>query len=62
MREAGDNRPDDIVKKDIYDKYIKDKYHVVCVFDDRKRVLQMWKNEGLYVFDCSQDPFAENVF
>ena len=62
MREEGDNRPDDIVKKEIYDKYIKGKYHVVCVFDDRKRILQMWKNEGLYVFDCSQDPFAENVF
>ena len=62
MREAGDNRPDDIVKKEIYDKYIKDKYHVVCVFDDRKRVLRMWKNEGLYVCDCSQDPLAENVF
>lgn len=62
MRKAEDNRPDDVIKKEIYDEHIKGKYSVICVFDDRKRVLRMWKNEGLYVFDCSQDPFAENVF
>lgn len=62
MRKEGDNRSDVIVKKEIYDIYIKGKYSVAFVLDDRKSVLQMWKDEGLYVLDCSQDVYAENVF
>ena len=50
MRRAGDKRPDTEVKKEIYDKCLK-KYEIECVFDDRPRIINMWKEQGLKVFD-----------
>lgn len=47
MRSEGDFRPDDVVKKELYQKYIKDRYNVVCVFDDRDKVVRMWRSLGL---------------
>ena len=47
MRSEGDFRPDDVVKKELYQKYIKDRYNVVCVFDDRDKVVKMWRSLGL---------------
>lgn len=47
MRSEGDFRPDDVVKKELYQNYIKDRYNVVCVFDDRDKVVRMWRNLGL---------------
>jgi predicted kinase/chorismate mutase len=49
MRKAGDKRADYIVKKEMYDNIIKDKYNVFFVLDDRKQVVDMWKQNGLYV-------------
>lgn len=50
MRGAGDNRKDVIIKKELYDKYIKDKYNVFGVFDDRPQVCLMWQELGLTLF------------
>jgi hypothetical protein len=47
MRKLNDNRPDDIIKKELYDQYIKGKYFVKFVLDDRDSVVRMWRNEGL---------------
>lgn len=47
MRERGDHRPDQITKKELYENYIKDSYNVLCVFDDRQKVVDMWRKEGL---------------
>lgn len=54
MREAGDHRPDYEVKKEIYEREIKWKRNVACVFEDRGRVVKMRREQGLYVFDCNQ--------
>lgn len=54
MRKTGDKRRDDIVKKEMYEEYIKGKYNVRFVIDDRKRVKRMWVDEGLFVFDVNQ--------
>lgn len=63
MRADGDNRSDHLVKYELYEKYIKGKYNVYCVIDDRKQVCQMWaKTIGAFLFDVSQDPYAENEF
>lgn len=51
MRSKGDHRSDTEVKKEIYDKYIKDKYNILCVFEDRDKVVKMWRDEGLL---CNQ--------
>lgn len=57
MRTEGDNREDSIVKEELYNAIIKDKWNVLTVFDDRPRVIRMWKKLGLMVCDVSrQDP------
>lgn len=53
MRAEGDKRPDDIVKHELFDEHIRSKYNVVGVFDDRKKVVDMWKKMGLKVFNVS---------
>ena len=51
MRKTGDHRDDRIVKKEIFDNHIKDKYFVKAVFDDRPKVIRMWLGMGLFVFN-----------
>lgn len=45
MRSEGDKRKDSIVKRELYEQHIKDKYYVVAVFDDRDQVVNMWRKE-----------------
>ena len=47
MRKAGDMRDDVIVKREIYEKYIKDNYDILFVLDDRSKVVKMWRSLGL---------------
>lgn len=54
MRKQGDSREDSIVKEEMYNGVIKDKWNVLCVFDDRPRVIRMWKKLGLMVCDVSR--------
>lgn len=45
MRKMADNRKDSIIKKEIFDSEIQDKYLVEFVLDDRNQVIDMWRNE-----------------
>jgi membrane protease subunit (stomatin/prohibitin family) len=45
MRETGDFRKDSIIKKELFNKYIKNKYNVLFVMDDRNQIVDMWRNE-----------------
>ncbi len=54
MRRAGDKRDDSIVKGEIADKIVAEGHDIFCVFDDRKRVVDMWVDRGIFVFDVSQ--------
>lgn len=47
MRPTGDRRDDTVVKKELLDKIRKDGYDPVCVFEDRDRVVKMWREEGI---------------
>jgi len=51
MRRSGDSRDDAIVKREMYEKYFKDKYEIEAVFDDRPKVIRMWREQGLKVID-----------
>lgn len=51
MRRAGDKRDDAIVKKELLDRYFPDKSLIKCVFDDRPKVIRMWREQGLEVID-----------
>ena len=50
MRPDNDTRDDTVVKKEIYDKYLKN-LDIVKVFDDRPKVIAMWRSLGLDVID-----------
>lgn len=53
MRDAGDKRDDVIVKSEIHDKYLKN-LNIVKVFDDRPKVIRMWREKGLDVVDVGK--------
>lgn len=57
MRKAGDSRPDWIVKYELFQKYIRGKYNVAAVIDDRLQVVRMWHKLGVPVFRVG-DPDA----
>ena len=45
MRHAGDHRPDTVVKEEILRTYFTDRSLIHTIFDDRKRLLEMWERE-----------------
>jgi|APGre2960657404_1045060.scaffolds.fasta_scaffold69859_2 predicted secreted acid phosphatase len=45
----------EVVKLEIYNQYVKDFYDVEAVFEDRQCVIEMWREQGLYVFNCRQN-------
>lgn len=54
MRPINDYRKDSIVKKEIYNNYIKPKYNVIAIFEDRLQVLDVWEKEGIFTFNVNQ--------
>jgi predicted kinase len=57
MRQDGDNRPDTIVKKEIYEQYIKGKFNIDFVLDDRPSVCRMYRRLGLKVLQLNDIEF-----
>jgi len=55
MRNGGDNRQDAIVKQEILDKLPKDR--IVYVLDDRNRVVEMWRKNGLTCLQVAEGNF-----
>lgn len=47
MRKSSDYRPDEIIKQEIFENEIKDKFYIEGVFDDRDKVVKMWRDLGL---------------
>lgn len=45
MRKTNDYRQDSIVKKELYERHIRDEYYVEAIFDDRDSVVKMWREE-----------------
>jgi predicted kinase len=58
MRPSGDRRPDTVVKRARYRRDIAPHYDVRLVIDDRPGVVEMWRDEGLYVL-TAVDPHLE---
>ncbi len=59
LRPDGGQVADTEVKREIYEKYIKDKYNVLFIMDDRPQVCRMWRDEfGLRVMNLG-DPYLE---
>lgn len=47
MRSSNDYRKDKIVKKEIFENFIKDNFYVEYVLDDRDQVVELWRELGL---------------
>jgi hypothetical protein len=54
MRPIGDNTPDDQLKERWLDEAIAEGKKIDMVFDDRPKVVRMWRRRGIFVFDCNQ--------
>ena len=54
MRKHKDSRKDDIIKKEILDSIKKEGYDILFAIDDRKRVLRMWAENGIFIFNVNQ--------
>jgi len=57
MRPEGDGRKDAVVKREIFDREIRDNWRIVGVFDDRQQVVRMWRALGLTVFQVAEGDF-----
>lgn len=57
MRADGDFRPDEIVKRELFDNHVKPRYTVIGVIDDRSKVVRMWRELGLTVLDVAGNDF-----
>jgi hypothetical protein len=45
MRKSGDYRKDSVVKREVYERNIKDKYEIEFVLEDRDQAVKMWREE-----------------
>jgi predicted kinase len=57
MRKEGDFRQDAIVKQEIFDAYVRDKFDIEFVLDDRNQVVKMWRDNGLKVLQVADGDF-----
>lgn len=58
MRQAGDYTPDDELKRQWLDgMLVDDRRRLVAVFDDRDRVVQMWRDAGVTCFQVAPGEF-----
>ncbi len=55
MREKNDFTPDEVLKKDWLDTLEKEK--ILCVFDDRDKVVNMWRNNNITCFQVAEGEF-----
>ena len=57
MRPEGDHRKDNIVKEEIFNNHIRNKYNVIFVLDDRNQVVEMWRSLGLKCLQVADGDF-----
>ena len=49
--------PDDILKLGWLNQYFPDRSEILCIFDDRDKVVKMWREEGLICFQVANGDF-----
>ena len=62
MRKSNDKRCDTIVKSEMFEEIVRNKYYCEFIIDDRPKVIDMWVNKGIFVFNVNQDPYCKNNF
>jgi predicted kinase len=57
MREVGDQRSDDVVKHEMFHKFVAPGHNVLYVIDDRNKVVKMWREIGLVCAQVAEGDF-----
>lgn len=57
LRRSGDRRKDFVIKQEVYEREIKNKYDVLFVLEDRDQVVKMWREIGLTCFQVEYGDF-----
>ncbi len=57
MRAQGDSRKDYVVKREIFDNYIRGHWNIKFVLDDRNSVVKTWREIGLKCFQVAEGDF-----
>lgn len=57
MRPARDHRPDDVIKQEMLDRLRAEGHDIWFVVDDRQRVVDMWRKNGITVLQCAPGDF-----
>ncbi len=57
LRRRGDSRPDSVVKAELFEEHVRHAYDLLCVLDDRRQVVRMWRALGLTVFQVDEGEF-----
>lgn len=57
MRKPGDARKDSIIKREMFNQFIKDKYNVLFIVDDRDQVVEMWRSMGITCLQVNYGDF-----
>lgn len=58
MRVENDRRKDSLVKRDLFNENVANKYNVLFVLDDRNQVVELWRKEfGLHCFQVNYGDF-----
>jgi len=57
MRKEGDVRRDCVVKKEMFDFFIKNRYSPILILDDRNQVVELWRSMGLTCFQVADGNF-----
>lgn len=57
MRPDQDNRDDALIKFEIHRDHLHDRYAIIAVFDDRDRVVTMWRDIGLKCMQVAPGDF-----
>ena len=57
MRPDDDYRPDDVLKREIWETKLRDLFDVAGVIDDRARVVAMWRSLGLTCLQVAEGNF-----
>jgi hypothetical protein len=57
MRPEGSFTPDDVLKKEWLDGELSNGHDILCVFDDRDKVVKMWRDNGVTCFQVAPGNF-----
>ena len=57
MRPQGTFTPDDVLKKQWLDELNEEGHEIMCVYDDRDKVVKMWRDNGITCFQVAPGDF-----